>query len=75
MDFLSATEWLQRHAAHVLLRHGMSHLFVSPVDLEQLKMQWGRSAANQSLSWFGELSDLQLNAQYLSKFTVRLAYF
>lgn len=70
MDFLSATEWLQRHAVHILLRHGLSHLFDSPVDLEQLKMQWGRKPANQSLSWFGKLSDLKLNTQYLSKYTV-----
>lgn len=74
MDFLSATEWLQRHAVHLLLRHGLSHFFASPVDLEQLKTQWGRSAASQSLSWFGKLSDLQLNARYLSQFTVRGVY-
>jgi hypothetical protein len=71
LSTLSATEWLQRHAVHLLLRHGLSHVFASPLDLEQLKVQWGRHALNKSMTWFGKLSDLQLNAEYLNKHTVR----
>jgi hypothetical protein len=67
---LSATESLQRSVLHMLLRHRLSHLFANPVNLEQFEMQWSRKSSSQSLSWFGKLSDLELNSEYLSSCTV-----
>lgn len=73
MDYLSsASEWLQRHAVHLLLRHGLSHIFANQVDLDQLKVQLRRHALRKCMTWHGQLTDIEISKDFLNQHAVRV---
>lgn len=71
MDYLSsASEWLQRHIVHLLLRHGLSHIFANQVDLDQFQVQLRQHSLRQCMTWHGKLVDIEISRDYLNQYAV-----
>eukprot|EP00892_Ulva_mutabilis_P006810 jgi/Ulvmu1/4500/UM002_0226.1 len=73
MEYLSsASEWLQRHVVHLLLRHGLSHIFANQVDLNQFQVQLRRHALRKCMTWHGQLVDIEISQDFLNQQAIPL---